>query len=354
VKELSLPLLPLRVSLESISVYRALNRANKMLAELKGYAETIPNQHMLINAVMLNEAKDSTAIENIVTTHDELFQAMAINQHVHSSTKEVVNYRSAIWHGYQIVQQKELLTVNTMIEVQQIIEQNRAGIRRLPGTVLKHDLTGEVVYTPPTGEREIRNLLANLETFIHDDSDGLDPLIKLAVIHYQFEAIHPFYDGNGRTGRILNVLYLVLKKLLNSPILYLSRFIIEHKQGYYQGLNDIHHKQTWENWLLYMLEAIEQTADETLTIVKKINNALAGAIEICRRERPKLYSKELIELMFFEVYTRQSHVERELGVERKTAAKYLNELEAIGLLASRKVGRERIYLNRALEQILKM
>jgi len=204
-------LLPPDVELETKRVLKQLARSHRALAELKGFAGMIPNINILINAVTINEAKDSSEIENIITTHDELFKAMSHENYNNPAAKEVVNYRTALWHGYELVKDKQILTTNMIVEIQQLIEKNRAGIRKLPGTVLKNESTGEVVYTSPSGEKEIMALMDNLEKYINDDYDSVDPLIKLAVIHYQFETIHPFYDGNGRTGRIINVLYLILK-----------------------------------------------------------------------------------------------------------------------------------------------
>ena len=249
-RDLILKPLPPKYNLETKRVLKQLARSHRVLAELKGYAATIPNKNILINAVTINEAKDSSAIENIITTHDELFQAMSQSSYSNPAAKEVVNYRSALWHGYEIVQKQQILSTNMIIEIQAIVEQNRAGIRKLPGTVLLNEASGEVVYTPPAGEAEILDLMSNLEWYINYDNDQVDPLIKLAVIHYQFESIHPFYDGNGRTGRIINVLYLVLKELLDSPILYLSRYIIRNKNAYYRLLQEIRTKGNWEEWHL--------------------------------------------------------------------------------------------------------
>ncbi len=247
-------MLPPSVELETKLVLKALARANRALAELKGYADTIPNKHILINAVMINEAKDSSAIENIITTHDEVYKAMSGNSFKNPAAKEVVSYRTALWQGYELVKACEMFTTNMIVEIQGIIEKNRVGIRKLPGTVLRNERTGETVYTPPSGEDEIRELLSNLEKYINEDYNDVDPLIKLAVIHYQFESIHPFYDGNGRTGRIINVLYLVLKELLDSPILYLSRYIIRNKSAYYRLLQEVRSKNNWEDWIVYILK----------------------------------------------------------------------------------------------------
>ena len=230
-----LKMLPPQDNFRTVRILEQLARTNRALAELKGYARTIPNQHILINAITINEAKDSSEIENIVTTHDEIYKAMTQSNYKNESAKEVVDYRSAIWRGYNLVKEKEIITTNILVEIQSIIEHNNAGIRKIPGTVLKNSKTGEVVYTPPETEKEVREYLKNLEEYINTD-DMIDPLIKLAIIHYQFESIHPFHDGNGRTGRILNVLYLVLQQKLSLPILYLSKYINSTKEEYYKCL----------------------------------------------------------------------------------------------------------------------
>jgi Fic family protein len=349
----NLKVLPPGVELETKKVLKQLTRAHRALAELKGFADMIPNKNILINAVTINEAKDSSEIENIITTHDELFKAMSGENYESPAAKEVVNYRTSLWHGYNLVKEKGFLSVNMLIEIQGLIESNRAGIRKLPGTVLKNEATGEIVYTPPSGEQEIISLLSNLEQYINNDFDNIDPLVKLAVIHYQFESIHPFYDGNGRTGRIINVLYLVLKELLDSPILYLSKFIIRNKIAYYSLLQEVTVKENWEEWILFILQGIEETANETLILVKEINDLLGNTAERIKVELPKIYSRELVNLIFFEFYTKISYIEEGLGVSRKTAAGYLSTLEENGFLVSQKIGRERIYLNKGLFQIVK-
>jgi Fic family protein len=347
-------MLPPEVELETIAVLRQLARANRALAELKGYADTIPNKHILINAVMINEAKDSSAIENIITTHDDLYKAISEASGASPAAKEVASYRTALWQGYEMVKAGEMLTTNMIIEIQGIIEKNRAGIRKLSGTVLRNERTGETVYTPPAGEDEIRDLLDNLEKYINEDHDNdIDPLIKLAVIHYQFESIHPFYDGNGRTGRIINVLYFVLKDLLDSPILYLSSYIIKNKSAYYRLLQEVRIGNNWEEWILYILKGIEETAIEALGLVKRIN----AEVEIMRAEikekLPKIYSKELIDLLLYEFYTKINYVEKGLSVTRKTAVSYLNSFEEEGFLTSEKIGKERIYQNKRLYDLVK-
>ncbi|MGI6621595.1 MAG: Fic family protein [Acetivibrionales bacterium] len=345
-------LLPPDADLETKRVLKQLVRSNRALAELKGYAGMIPNKNILINAVTINEAKDSSEIENIITTHDELFKAMSQENYNNPAAKEVINYRTALWHGYELVKDKKILTTNIIVEIQRSIEKNRAGIRKLPGTVLKNEATGEVVYTPPSGEKEILILMDNLEKYINDDHDNVDPLIKLAVIHYQFESIHPFYDGNGRTGRIINVLYLVLKELLDSPILYLSKYIIRNKSAYYRLLQDVRTKGKWEEWILFILTGIEETAEETLMLVKKINDVVEKTAEDIRDKLPKIYSRELVDLLFYEFYTKIVYIEKGLNITRKTASNYLSSLEEKGFLVSQKVGKERIFLNKRLFDVV--
>ena len=349
----TLKLIPPEVELETKRILKQLTRSHRALAELKGFADVIPNKNILINAVTINEAKDSSEVENIITTHDELFKAMSGENYDNPASKEVANYRTALWHGYRLVKEKGFLSTNMMIEIQQLVESNRAGIRKLPGTVLRNDVTGEVIYTPPSGEQEILNLLSNLEKYISDDYDNIDPLVKLAVIHYQFEAIHPFYDGNGRTGRIINILYLVLKELLDSPILYLSKYIIRNKLAYYRLLQEVTVKGKWEDWILFILQGIEETAEETLLLVKEINTLLENTAEQIKEVLPKIYTKELVDLIFYEFYTKISYIQDGLNVSRKTASSYLSSLEEAGFLISVKIGRERIYLNKGLVQIVK-
>ena len=349
----SIALLPPEADLETKQVLKRLAGAHRALAELKGFADTMPNNNILINAVTINEAKDSSEIENIITTHDELFKAMSQPNYQNSAAKEVVNYRTALWKGYEAIKNTQILTINMMVEIQMNIEKNRAGIRKLPGTVLKNEATGEVVYTPPIGEQEIMALLSNLESYMNNDHDEIDPLIKLAVIHHQFESIHPFYDGNGRTGRIINVLYLVLKELLDSPILYLSQYIIQNKTSYYRLLQAARTKGLWEEWILFMLDGIESTAVETLKLIKRINSLVEKTAEDILTALPKIYSRELVDLLFFEFYTKTIYIEKGLRISRKTAVTYLSALEESGFLTSERIGRERIYLNKRLFEVVR-
>ena len=345
--------LPPEGDIESKTVLKQLNKATRALAELKAYAEVIPNKEILISTIALQEAKASSEIENIITTNDSLYKAMATTESkIDANTKEVLQYREALWYGVKLIEEKELITTNMIIEIQQILEGNRGGIRKLPGTALKNALTGEIVYTPPSGEELIRKLLANLEEY-YNIPDDIDSLIKLAVTHYQFEAIHPFYDGNGRTGRILNILYLLKEGLLDSPILYLSSYIIRNKKEYYEFLNKVTKDNDWESWIIYMLKAIEFTSKETLRTAKEIKNLIDATIDFVKEKEPKIYSKELIEFIFKEVYLKANQLVDNGLSSRKTVVKYLKALEEIGVLQSEKVGREVIYINTALFNLLK-
>ena len=324
---MKLEMLPYKnVDLKTNKILEQLTVSSRALAELKGYANTIPNMHILINAVTINEAKDSSAIENIVTTHDDIYKVLTGSGFKEENAKEVVDYRNAIWAGYEQIKKDGFINTNTIVKIQGIIEHNNAGIRKLPGTELKNSLTGETIYTPPQNEEEIRDYLRNLEKFINNNEDGIDPLIKVCLIHYQFESIHPFYDGNGRTGRILNILYLVLNKLIDSPILYLSKYINKTKQEYYKLFNEVRNNNNYEEWILYILKGIEITSKETITLIEKIQDEMKNFKEEFRTKLPKIYSKELLESLFYEVYTKIAYIEKACGVTRLTATSYLNQL----------------------------
>jgi Fic family protein len=344
---------PLREKVETIEILRQTNKSTAALAELKGIAKTIPNQSMLINAIVIQEAKDSSEIENIITTQDELYKALTVNKaNISPETKEVVNYRKAIFYGFNLAKKQEFLRVNDIVSIQQKLVDNTAGIRSTPGTVLKNDKTGEIVYTPPQDKAEILDLLTNF--IIHfNKSDDLSPLINLAILHYQFESIHPFYDGNGRTGRILNILYLILNELIEVPILYLSSYIIDNKPEYYRLLNQTNTTGQWEEWIMFMLKAVEHTSNDTIIRITNIKNQLDSTIIKVQEKAPKIYRKELVELLFEQPYSKIEFVVNKLGVERKAASRYLKELEYIGVVESQKVGRETIYINRELIEILK-
>jgi Fic family protein len=345
---------PQKEWIETLEILKMDSKASRALGELKGIAETMPNQSMLVNAVVLQEAKDSSEIENIITTQDELYKAISSNQKLkNTAVKEVVNYRKAIFYGYELAKKQKFLKLKDVEEIQKIIIENNAGYRKTPGTVLKNDKTGKIVYTPPQDKNEILDLLGNFLEHFNIENKEISPLINLAILHYQFESIHPFYDGNGRTGRILNILFLILNKLIDIPILYLSSYIIENKSEYYKLLNNVNKKNEWESWIIYMLKAVESTSLKTISKIKTINNLLNETIEFVKENEPKTYRKELIELLFEQPYSKIEYVVNRLNVERKAGSRYLKKLEEIGILKSQKLGRETIYVNEKLIEILK-
>lgn len=349
-----LPILPLKQDVESKVVLKKLALAHKALAELNGVAEAIPNEVIILNTLSLQEAKDSSAIENIITTHDELFSSDSIaKQFASTAAKEVFNYATALKEGFNIVRNKHLITCNQIIELQAILENTKAGFRKLPGTALKNDQTGETVYTPPQSHDEIVQLMSNLENFINDETlSDIDPLIKMAIIHHQFESIHPFYDGNGRTGRIINILYLVKEDLLHLPILYLSRYINQNKSHYYQLLQETRVTQNWEPWILFMLEAIEQTAIQTTGIIRGIKKLMMHYKQKIRSELPKIYSQDLINNLFKHPYTKIDFLVEDLAITRQTASKYLEQLIVLELVTLHKIGKENFYINVELYNFL--
>ena len=350
----TLPKLPPKHDLETRRIMRKLALARAALAEMKGVGSIIPNPAMLINTLTLREAKDSSEIENIITTQDELYIAFATQRKsINSQIKEVLNYREALWFGYNLIKRRAILTANDIASIQQIIIGNNAGIRTQPGTKLTNATTGEVVYSPPEGEDIIRGLLINLEDYINIDSNDIDPLIKLAVIHYQFESIHPFYDGNGRTGRIINIIYLVMKSLLELPILYLSSYLIKEKKDYYRLLKEIRDADNWENWIFYVLQGIEETAIHTTILIRKIKELLDNTIERIKKELPSMYSKDLVETIFEQPYCRVASIVNKGLYERRTAMKYLRELEKIDILAAVPKGNQILFLNKNLYDLLK-
>jgi len=344
---------PKREKVETLEILRQLSKSSKALGELKGIAQTMPNQAMLINAVVLQEAKDSSEIENIITTQDQLYKAIATKGKQSSQVKEVINYRRAIFIGHDLLKQQGFLKLKDIEFLQKTIIENNAGIRSMAGTVLKNDKTGEVVYTPPQEKDEILDLLGNFLEHFNISNEDFPPLINLAILHYQFESIHPFYDGNGRTGRILNILYLIINDLLDIPILYLSSYINENKADYYRLLNKVNKSDDWEEYILYILKAIEVTSNRTIDKINSINNLLSETIELAQNKEPKIYRKELIELLFEQPYSKIEYVVQKLNVERKAASRYLSSLERIGIITSEKIGRENIYVNTKLIEILK-
>ncbi len=350
-----IPPLPLALDLESKAILKKTAAARSALAEMKGAALSIPNESILISTLSLQEAKDSSAIENIITTHDELFQSDYATQNFKTlASKEVHNYAEALRWGFQTVKQKGFLSNNHITEIHAAIEQNRAGFRKVPGTELKNDQTGEVVYTPPQTHDEIVAHMNNLEQFINDNAScDWDPLVKMAIIHHQFESIHPFYDGNGRTGRIINILYLVKEGMLNLPILYLSRYINQNKADYYRLLQKVRTENAWEEWVLYMLDGVEQTSLQTIKIIEGIKNLMQSHKDRIRTELPKIYSQDLLNNLFRHPYTKIDFVMEEIKVGRKTAAKYLDELDKLGLVNKQKIWKDNYYINTDLYNLLR-
>jgi Fic family protein len=337
---------------DTAPILKRLASSSRRLAELKGLAASIPNQGILINTLGLQEAKDSSEIENIVTTHDELFKDdVHPEAFANPAAKEVLRYRQALRHGFDLVQTSGLLTANHIVGIQAELERNNAGFRKLPGTALK-DGAGHTVYTPPQDPAQIVALMNELERFINDSAlYSADPLIKMALIHHQFESIHPFYDGNGRTGRIMNVLYLVKEGLLDIPVLYLSSHIVQTKRDYYRLLQAVRTEDTWEEWVLYMLQAVEVTAQQTIETVQAIKAALFDYKHRIR-DGYKFYSQDLINSLFLHPYTKIDFIQRDLKVSRLTAAKYLDALVQGGFVRKQKVGRTNYYINVALNKIL--
>jgi Fic family protein len=333
-------------------ILKRLASASRSLAELKGVAASIPNQGILIETLGLQEAKDSSAIENIITTHDELFRAAAFPDTVSSpAAKEVANYRQALRAGFKAVIDSELLTNNHILQIQAELERNSAGFRKLPGTTLKAS-DGRTVYTPPQDPAEIVSLMTDLERFINDDSLlAVDPLIKMALIHHQFESIHPFYDGNGRTGRIINVIYLVKQQLLDIPVLYLSRHIVQTKSDYYRLLQEVRERDAWEEWVLYMLRAVELTATLSIETIRAIKAVFLDYKHRIRAQY-KFYSQDLVNNLFSHPYTKIEFIQRDLKVSRLTATRYLDLLADGGFVHKQKVGRSNYYINRPLYAIL--
>lgn len=355
-EQYKIPNLPLGYDLETKEVLKQVNRSNRKLAELKGVAKTIPNERILINCLTLQEAKDSSAIENIVTTQDDLYQAGLGNQSilVSAAAKEVLRYREAISHGFILLKKNNLLTINVIKDIQRVLVENNEGFRTVPGTSLKSSVDGRIVYTPPQDIDTINRTMSNLEQFVNDDElCDYDPLVKMAIIHHQFESIHPFGDGNGRTGRIMNILYLIQTEILDLPILYLSRFITHHKSEYYRLLQAIRDKQgdnfkEWEEWILFILKGIEETADFTIDMVKGISTLMVSFKTKIRPAFGKKYKHDLLNNLFFHPYTKIEFLMNDLTVSRPTAAKYLEDLTSMGLLEKVKMGKENYFINTEL------
>ena len=345
--------LPLSTDLETKRILKSLPSAHAALAELKGIASTIPNQSILINTLGLQEAKDSSAIENIITTHDDLYKSeLNLDSFNNLNAKEVQNYILALKKGFELITQSGLLINKVILQIQEVLEDNDAEFRKLHGTALKNTSTGETIHTPPQDYKDIIRLMNNLEIFINDQEiNDIDPLIKMAIIHYQFESIHPFYDGNGRTGRIINILYLITQKLQTLPILYLSSYIIKNKSDYYRLLQEVREKNSWEEWVLFIIHGVEKTSRETIDLIIQIRE-LMMIYKNNLRDNYKFYSQDLLNNLFKHPYTKIEFIVNDLNVSRITAANYLNKLAEDGLLIKRKLGTGNYYINEPLFNLL--
>lgn len=344
--------LPLNINFNTLDILKQLTLANNKIGELKGVMNLLPNPKLVLSLVSLKESKDSSAIENIITTYDEIYKELTSKVPKGGKPKEIINYNNAIFHGLDLVRTKGFISTNDIIRVHQIIEPSKGGIRKLPGTVIKNDVTGEIVHTPPQNENDIRTLLHNLEVYINDNND-YDPLIQMALIHYQFESIHPFYDGNGRVGRILNILYLVLKEKINEPILYLSKYIGETKDIYYKLLKKSQKDIKYlEDFVIYMIKAIELTSIYTINLILDINNKIKDTKTLMQKRLPSIYRHEIVEHLFSYIYTKNELFRKDLNISRATATKYLKLLEQEGFVISERVGKEVIYKNVQLFNVI--
>lgn len=348
-----LPDLPPKKNIETKVILKKAISASRTLSELKGAVMNLPNPLLFIDTINLQEAQASSAIENIITTPDALFQATIADKKIDNpATKEVLHYKDALWYGVEQIKKKPILTTNLFISIMRIIKENQSGIRILAGTQLKNPATGQVIYTPPEGEGIIRDKLKALESFINLD-DEIDPLIKLALIHYQFEAIHPFYDGNGRSGRIILLLYLKLCGLMDLPALYLSSYILKNKSAYYISLRNVTEKNDWEGWILYILDMMEISAKNGRHRIEKIEKLMKSMGEEIQNKLPRIYSKDLLEILFKLPYTKRNFIENAGLGNIKTSGNYLRRLEEKRFLKSVIVGKEKLYLNFRLMEILK-
>ncbi len=352
----TIPSLPLSTTVESINILKKLPDARAALAELKGSAATIPNIGILISTLTLQEAKDSSEVENIITSHDDLFKAnLQISSFGTLASKEVQHYVSALMKGFKMVEKDYLITNRVILEIQQELERNSAGYREVPGTKLINDTTGAIIYTPPQYIEDIRNYMDNLLEYINmNEIESIDPLVKMAIIHHQFESIHPFYDGNGRTGRILNILYLVAQDLLDYPILYLSRYINRNKNEYYHLLQKVRETGEWEEWILYMLQGVEEIAKESTQLIKDVKRVMMNYKNHIRKNY-SYYSQDLLNNLFMHPYTRIEFLAKDLKINRKTAGKYLNELseDPKNLISKHKLGSLNYYVNNELVELLR-
>ncbi len=345
--------LPPKINLDDVVILKKVNTANIALSKLSGSSLAIPNRNLLIEPLSVREAVASSGIENINTTVAEIFQAELFPDRIQSKAqKETLHYKDALRVGFSLIQKQGFLHTNSFLEIQKILEPNKTGIRKLPGTSIVNSVTGEVLYTPPEGEDVIRGLLENYEKYFNSFSDDVDPLIKLAILHYQFEAIHPFYDGNGRTGRILMVLHLILAKRLELPILFISGYINKHRSDYYRLLNTVTKEGNWKEWILFILKAVETQAAETADTVTKIKKMHHEYKETIKTRLPKIYTAELVDYLFANPFYSQQRLAQVINKERKTAAKYLNSLLEEKLIKAFKFKREKIYFCPELLKLL--
>ena len=340
--------LPFNINLNEVDILKELNTANHHIGELKGILRLLPNPGIVLSLINLSESKDSSAIENIMTTYDEIFKEIVSKTPTFGKPKEVINYKHALDRGLLVMRQKGFISTNILIEIQNVIEPNKGGIRKLPGTVIINDKTNEIVHKPPQNETEIRELMHNLEIFINH------PLIQMALIHFQFESIHPFYDGNGRTGRILNILYLVLKEKLSEPILYLSKYIMENKAQYYALLKKCNENiDNIKDFVLYILKGISETSNNTINLILRINQSIELTKEMIKKRLPDIYRYEIVEHLFSYMYTKNEFFRENLNITRATATKYLKLLEKEGFIVSEQLGKEVIYKNVQLLNLIK-
>ena len=338
---------------ESAELLRIAARAHRFLGELKGAVSAMPNASLLIDTLALQEAQRSSEIENIITTTDDLYQSDPFTEsYLDASAKEVHRYAQGLTKGFERLSNQSVLRMQDVLDIQAVLVEHRAGLRRLPGTILRNERTGATVYEPPQDPSLIIGLMGNFLEHFHQDPPPHDVLIQMAILHYQFESIHPFYDGNGRTGRILNTLYLVLHGLLDVPVLYLSRYIVRTKDEYYQRLQAVREQQAWSEWVTYLIRGVEETAKDTLDRVRTIRTLIDETKHLISTQQPTIYSQELVNNIFRHPYTKREYVQRELDVSRPTATKYLNQLVELNILEIRKRGQSNYYINRALVDVL--
>ena len=348
-------MLPFDFDFNDTDILRSLNTANHKLGQLNGAIHILPNPYILFNAITLGEAKESSEIENIVTTFDEIFKEMSRSKSDPAS-KEVVNYRQAMLTGYNLLKEYGFISVNHIIQIHHIVEPDKGDLRQLPGTVIMNTATGEIIHTPPQNKDEIERYLANLEKYINiPEQEDIDPILKMAVIHFQFESIHPFYDGNGRTGRMLNILYLTLSKKIELPILYLSKYINQNRAEYYECLNEVQSNPSkLKKYLMFMIKGVELMSDRTLKFIDSFMATMNQAADVIHQRCPKLYSRELLEHLFYDFYTKNEFLCEKLGITRNTAAKYLHELTDAGIVTEEKIGKNKIYKNAFLYNLIQM